>query len=80
MIKVLSLMYVPLIVIHFSHFRAICEYRASKNLPLLLRTIFSHLRTNQSAAEQVRDPTMQTSGNRKEPSLVSKSHGVELLR
>ena len=27
---------------------------------------------------QVRDPSMQTSGNRKEPSLVSKPHGVEL--
>jgi len=36
------------------------------------------LRTNQSAAQQVRDPSMQTSGNRKEPSLVSKPHGVEL--
>jgi len=30
-------------------------------------------------ALQVRDPLMQTSGNRKEPSLVSKPHGVELL-
>jgi len=53
-----------------------------KNLPLLPRTInraiFSHLRTNQSAAQQVRDPSMQTSGNRKEPSLVSKLHGIEL--
>jgi len=28
--------------------------------------------------EQVRDPSMQTSGNRKEPSLVSKPHGIEL--
>ena len=60
----------------FPIFRAICEYYASKNLPLLLRTIdqaiFSHLRTNLSAAQRVRDVSMQTSGNRKEPSLVSK--------
>ena len=41
-------------------------------------SFFSHLRTNQSAAQQVRDPSMQTSGNRKEPSLVSKPHEVEL--
>jgi len=38
---------------------------ASKNIPLLPRTIhraiFSHLCTNQSAAQQVRDPSMQTS-------------------
>jgi len=57
----------------FPIFRAICGY-ASKNLSLLPRTIhriiFSHLRMNQSAVQQVRDPSMQTSGNRKEPSLV----------
>ena len=42
----------------FLVFRAICEYHASKNLPPLLRTIHraisSHLRTNQSAAQQMR--------------------------
>ena len=56
----------------FPIFLGICGYHVSKNLPLLLRTIhwavFSHLRTNQSAAQQARDPAMQTSGNRKEPS------------
>ena len=65
----------------FPIFRAICECHASKNLPLLLQTahraIFSHLRTNRSAAHQVCDTSMQTSGNRKEPSLVSKPYGVE---
>ena len=39
---------------------------------------FFHLRMNQSAAQQVREPWMQTSGNRKELSLVNKPHGVEL--
>ena len=58
--------------------RAIFEYHASKNLPLLLRTIFSHLRTNRRATQQVHDPSTQTTSNRKEPSLVSKQHGVEL--
>ena len=60
----------------FSIFLAICEYHTSKNLPPFLRNIrrviFSHLRTNQSAAQQMCDPLIQTSGNRKEPSLVSK--------
>ena len=37
--------------------------------------IFSHLRTNQSAAQQVRDPSMQISGNRKEPSLMKTAWG-----
>ena len=40
----------------------------------MLRTIFSHLRTNQSAAQEVRNPSMQTSGNGK----VNEPHGVEL--
>ena len=66
----------------FFNFREFCEYHVGKNLPLLLQTIhraiFSHFRTNQSAAQQVRDSSMQTRGIRKEPSLVSKSHGVEL--
>ena len=43
----------------FPIFRAIYEYYASKNFPLLLRIIhrvtFSYLRTNQSAAHQVRE-------------------------
>ena len=39
---------------------------------------FSHLRMNQSTAQQVRDPSMQTSANRKELSLVGKLHWVEL--
>ena len=43
----------------FKVFRAICEYHASKTLPLLLRTIhqaiFSHLRRLQSADQQVRE-------------------------
>ena len=59
----------------FPIFRVICEYHVSKNLPLLLQTIdwaiFSHPRTNQSAALQECDPSMQTSGNRKEPSPVN---------
>ena len=63
---------------------AICEYHGSKNLLFLLwtihRTIFSHLRTNRSAAQQVRDSLMQTSGNRKESSLVSKNFSVECFR
>ena len=66
----------------FPIFREICEYHANKNLPFLLRiirrVIFSHLRTNQSAAQQVRDPLIQTSSNRKEPSLISKLYGVDL--
>ena len=67
---------------NFPIIRAICEYHDSKSFPLLLRNIhrdiFSHLRTNLNAAQQVRDPSLQTSGNRKEPSLVNKPHGVEL--
>ena len=59
----------------FPIFRAICEYQISKNLPLVLQTIhraiFSHRRTNQNAAQRVRDPSMQTCGNWKEPSLES---------
>ena len=66
----------------FAIFRAICEYHATKNLPLLLwpfhRTTFSYLRTNQSAAQQIRDRSMPTNDNRKVLSLVSKVHGVEL--
>ena len=42
-----------------------------------IEPFFHIFRTNQSAAQQVRDPSMQTSDNRKEPSLVSKPHGVE---
>ena len=42
------------------------------------RAIFSHLRTNQTASQQVREPSMQTSGNRKVLSLVSEPHEVEL--
>ena len=44
----------------------------------LLRVIFSHLRANQSTAQQIRDPSMQKSDNLKKPSLVSNSHGVSL--
>ena len=77
MVKVLyRLLYI------FPTFRTICEYHVGKNVPFLLRTIhrviFSHLRTNQSAARQVRDLSMQISGNRKEPSQVSNPHGVKL--
>ena len=43
-----------------------------------IELFFSHLRTNQSAARQVRDPSTRTNANRKDPSLVSKSHEVEL--
>ena len=50
MIKKLYSNDAPSFAIHFPAFRAICEYHASKNLALLLRTIyraiFSHLRTN----------------------------------
>ena len=46
----------------FPIFREICEYHVSKILPLLLRIIhqafFSHLRTNRSVFQQVRDPSM----------------------
>ena len=67
----------------FPVFRAICDYHVSKNLPLLLRiiqrTIFSHLRINQSATQQVSDASIQTSGNQREPSPVSKPHGLELF-
>ena len=62
----------------FPIYRAICEYNAGKNLHLLLRAIFSHLRTNQSAARQVCNSSMKTRGNRKEPSLMSKPHLVKL--
>ena len=61
----LSSKYAPSLVIHFSIFRTICEYHASKNLPVLLwtilRAIFSHICTNRSSAQQVRDDaSMQT--------------------
>ena len=66
----------------FLNSRAICEYHAGINLPLSLRTIhraiFSHLRMNQSAAQQVCEPSMHTGGSRKGPSLMSKPHGVQL--
>ena len=65
----------------FPIFRAICEYHTKKNLPDFLRTIhrtiFSHLRMNKSAAQQVGNPLTQASANQKEPSLVSKQHRVE---
>ena len=65
----------------FPIFWAICEYHAGKNHPLLLRSIhraiFPYLRTNQSSAQQVRDPSVQTSGSWKEPSPVTKPHEVE---
>ena len=68
--------YAPLLVTHFSYLSGNLWIHSSKNLPLLPRTIhraiFSHLRTNQSAAQQVRDPSMQTSDNRKEPRWVSR--------
>ena len=55
----------------FPIFRAICEYHALL-LRTILRTIFSHLRTKQSAAQQVSGPSMETSGNQKEQSPVSR--------
>ena len=74
--------YDPWLVIHFSNFLTISEYHADKNRPLLLRiihrAIFSHLRTNQNAAQQIRDRSMKTSGNRKKPSLVSKTDEIEV--
>ena len=80
--RILYSKYTASLVTYFPIIRAICEYHVSKNLPLLLRTIhwaiFSHLRTNQSASHQVRDSSMQTIGNWKVPSPVSKPHGVEL--
>jgi len=39
---------------------------------------FFHIFVRTSAAQQVRDLSMQTSDNQKEPSLVNKPHGVEL--
>ena len=71
-------------VLHiFPTLLAICEHHTSKNLPILPRTIhrtvFSHFRRNRSAIQQMRDPSMQTSDNRKEPNLVSKPYGLELL-
>ena len=62
----------------FHFFFGIYEYHANKNLPLLPRTIHraifisSYKLKHRSA---VRDPSMQTSGNWKEPSLISKPHG-----
>ena len=53
-VKMFYSKYAPSLVIHFFIFWTISEYHASKNHDLLLRTIlraiFSHLRTNQSAA------------------------------
>jgi len=66
----------------FPSFRQFMDTTPVKIFPfcreLFIEPFFSHLRTNQSAAQQVRDPSMQTSDNRKEPSLVSKPHGIEL--
>ena len=67
----------PSLVIHFPIIREICEYHVFL-LRNIHRAIFSHLRTNQSAAQQVRDPSMQTSGNRKEHSLMNKLHRLDL--
>ena len=64
----------------FPILRAIYEYHASKNLPLLFMNYLSHFLyfcMNKSTVQQVCDPLMQTTGNRKEPSLVSKTHRVE---
>ena len=69
----------------FPIFWALCEYHANKFMittpfccdPFIKSFFHIFVRTNQSAAQQVRDPSMQTSANWKEPSLVSKSHRVE---
>ena len=57
----------------FGQFVNTTPKKSSPFLRTIHRAIFSHFRTNQSAAQQVRDSSMQTSGNRKVP-----SHGVEL--
>jgi len=62
----------------FSTCLTICGCHAKKIVALLSQTshltIFVHLRKKWSAAEQVRVPSMQISGNRTEPSLVNKPH------
>ena len=59
MIKSAPSKYAPSLLYIFLIFWAICEYHASKNLLLLLRTIhraiFSHLCMKQSVAYQVGD-------------------------
>ena len=66
----------------FSIFQAIYEYHTTKNLPLLPPTIhqaiFFIYRYEVNRCSAIHDPLMQTSGNRKEPILMSKPYGVEL--
>ena len=62
----------------FEQFVNTTSIKSSFFLQTIHRAIFSHLRTYQTATLQVCDPSMQTNGNRKEPSPLSKSHGVEL--
>ena len=65
----------------FSIFRAICEYHVNENLPLLLRTIrrfiFHIFVRTKALPNKCVKSSMQTSGNRKEPSTVSKTQDVE---
>ena len=64
----------------FPSFGQFVDTTPVKIFPFCREHSSSHFFTSsyQSAAQQVRDPSMQTSGNRKEPSLVNKPHGAEL--
>ena len=78
MIKMLCSKYAPRLLYIFPSFERFVNTTPVKIFLFCCEAIFSRLRTNQRAAQQVRDPAMQTSGNRKEPSLVSKQHKREL--
>ena len=66
----------------FPIFRAICEYHASKIFPFccepFLESFFHLLVRTKALLSKCVKSSMQTSGNRKKPSLLSKPHGVEL--
>lgn len=75
--------YAPSLILHSPHLSG--NFVNSTPVKIFLfcckpfnETFFSNLCTKQSVAQQVWDPSMQTSGNQKAPSLVSKPYGVEV--
>jgi len=70
-------MYCPSVAIHFFYLFDNLWMPRQKNCSLSQSShlaIFVHLHKKESAAEQISVPSMQISGNRTEPSLMSKPH------
>ena len=77
-IKIASSKVCPITRYTFSPFFGQFVNRTPAKIFPIHRPIFSYLCMNQRDTHRVRDPSMQTSGNRKRQSLASKPYGVEL--